>query len=339
MLTRRTFLIAPIALAACKGSAADILQLSGTTMGTTYNIVAVDHEKAVSKADLNASVSQALAEVNAQMSNWDPTSELSRFNTSTSTEPQPVSPALREVMAAAQDVHAASDGQFDVALGPLIELWGFGARGATRAAPSDGEVIDALALTGHGAPVEVGADTLRKTHPDTQVYLAAIGKGYGVDRVAGVMERFGIGDYMVEIGGDLYTSGRNPDGLAWQIGVETPDAFDRSIQQVVGVSNRGMATSGDYRNYFEEDGVRYSHLLDARTGRPVTHTTASATVLAENAMLADAWATAMLTLGRERGLEIAEAQNLAVLFVERDGTISDVRFKATQSSAFAALQA
>lgn len=339
MLTRRTFLIAPIALAACKGSTSDILDLSGTTMGTTYNIVAVDHAKSVSKPDLHAAVSQVLNDVNAQMSNWDPSSELSRFNASSSTAPYTVSPDLREVMTAAQDVHHASDGQFDVALGPLIELWGFGARGALGATPTDAEIEDALALTAQGVPVEIGRDTLRKSNAETQIYLAAIGKGHGVDRVAAVMEQFGISDYMVEIGGDLFTSGRNPDGLPWQIGVETPDAHDRSIQQVVGVTNRGMATSGDYRNYFEQDGVRYSHLLDARTGRPVTHTTASATVLAENAMLADAWATAMLTLGRDRGLEIAEAQNLAVLFVERDATTSDMRFTATQSSQFAALQA
>lgn len=339
MLSRRTFLIAPLALAACKGSAAEILDLSGSTMGTTYNVVAVDHTRRASKEDLGGAIRTALAEVNAQMSNWDAGSEISRFNATASTAPQTVSPALAEVMQAAQQVHAASDGQFDVALGPLIELWGFGAPGATRGTPDEAAIASALGLTAQGAPIEVGATTLRKTNPGTQVYLAAIGKGFGVDRVAAAIESFGITDYMVEIGGDLYTSGRNPDGRPWQIGVETPDAFDRGIQQVVGLSGLGMATSGDYRNYFEQDGVRYSHLLDARTGRPVTHKTASATVLADNAMLADAWATAMLTLGRERGLQIAEAQGLAVLFVERDIEAKDLRFTATESSRFTALQA
>lgn len=336
MISRRTVLIAPLALAACKGGA-EVLDLSGATMGTNYNIVAVDHTRRVDRQALEGAISEALAEVNAQMSNWDAGSEIARFNAATSTAPQTVSPALAEVMQAAADVHKASDGQFDVTMGPLIELWGFGATGAVRGAPAEARISDALSRAALAAPIEVSGTTLRKSHPETQVYLAAIGKGYGVDRVARALEQFGIKDYMVEIGGDLFTAGRNPDGLAWQIGVESPDPADRQVQKVVGLTGMGMATSGDYRNYFEQDGTRYSHLLDARTGHPVTHKTTSATVLADNAMLADAWATAMLVLGRERGLEIAEAQNLAVLFIERDG--ADQNFVTTPSTRFESLQA
>jgi thiamine biosynthesis lipoprotein len=127
----------------------------------------------------------------------------------------------------------------------------------------------------------------------------------------------GLTDYLVEIGGDLYASGRNPDGMAWQIGIESPDPTERGMLGVVGVSGMGLASSGDYRNYFEADGQRFSHLIDPVTGRPVQHNTASATVMAENAMLADAWSTAMLILGRERGLEIAAEHNIAVKFVDR----------------------
>ena len=140
--------------------------------------------------------------------------------------------------------------------------------------------------------------TVEKTNSDAQVYLAGIGKGYGADHVGRAIEALGITDYLVEIGGDLYTAGRNPEGLPWQIGIEAPNIADRRVLEVVGVSGLGLASSGDYRNYFEEDGQRYSHLVDPATGRPVTHKTASATVLAENAMLADAWSTAMLILGR-----------------------------------------
>ena len=130
---------------------------------------------------------------------------------------------------------------------------------------------------------------------------------------------------MVEIGGDLYVSGRNADGLDWQIGIETPDALNRQAYQVASVSNLGMATSGDYRNYFEQDGKRYSHIIDARTGRPITHRTASVTVLAESAMLADAWATALLVHGTQRGLEIANQRDLAVLFIDRHAKMRATR--------------
>merc|ERR1712065_7721 len=134
--------------------------------------------------------------------------------------------------------------------------------------------------------------------------------GYGVDVVAAAVETWGITDYMVEIGGDLYTSGNNPDGQPWQIGIEAPFAGSREVHQVASVSGFGLATSGDYRNFFEQGGVRYSHIIDPTTGYPITHNTVSATVLA------DALATAMLTLDRDRGMEIAEARNMAVVFIE-----------------------
>ena len=338
LLSRRTVLCLPVALAACNRGA-DVIELSGSTMGTTYSVVAVDHSRSQSRAELGDAIKSGLAEVNAQMSNWDPGSEISRFNKLSTTDAVSASPAMVKVLKAAQDVHAASDGQFDVTLGPLIELWGFGARNVGHRNPSDTAIAAALNRAGQGRVLRVGAGTLQKSQPDCEIYLSAIGKGYGVDRIAQALQDFGIRDYMVEIGGDLYTSGRNPDGRPWQIGIETPDARDRRVQKVVGVSNLGMATSGDYRNYFEKNGVRYSHILDARTGRPITHTTASATVLTETAMHADAWATAMLILGREKGLEIANRQNLAVLFVERDQTSSDLKFKATPSARFAELQA
>ena len=332
-LTRRAVLFAPLVLAACK-NAASILEFSGATMGTTYNVTAVDHSRSIAKQDVVTAIEAALSEVNAQMSNWDGNSEISQFNNALSTEAINVSQGFSEVVSAAQKVHAASRGQFDITLGPLIELWGFGAGAAGSQMPDEDAIAHALGSSGRGAPINVGPRTLQKTDSQTQIYLSGIGKGHGVDRVAQALAGLGLMDYMVEIGGDLYTAGSNPDGRPWQIGIEKPDVALSGVERVAKVSNLGMATSGDYRNYFEEDGVRYSHILDARTGRPVTHKTASATVLADNAMLADAWATAMLGLGRERGLEIAETENLAVLFVERNAET----FTATQSTRFTALQ-
>ncbi|MEM7520565.1 MAG: FAD:protein FMN transferase [Pseudomonadota bacterium] len=333
--SRRSFMLMPLAFAACKPGSA-VFEITGLTMGTSYNVVAVDPSMHVSEGDVRTAINAALAEVNAQMSNWDSTSEISRFNTQTGLDAVTLSPALAEVMHAAEHVHQASAGRFDTTMGPLIELWGFGASGSMKV-PENEAVLAAQARAGHTNTLRLSADQLQKTRGDAQVYLAAIGKGYGADYIGRALETLGVTDYMVEIGGDLYTSGRNPDGTPWQIGIETPEARDSGVFDVVGVSNHGLASSGDYRNYFERDGKRFSHVIDPTTGRPIEHTTASATVIAENAMLADAWATAMLTLGSEQGLAIAEAEGVAVMFVDRDTTTSALEFVAAKSSQFVGL--
>ena len=337
VITRRSFLLMTLALAACKPDA-KVLRISGVTMGTTYNVIAIDKNRRVDDAEAQAKIDAALETVNRQMSNWDNTSEISRFNAQTSVDSIPLSPELMGLMHAARQVHIHSKGRFDTTMGPLIELWGFGKDGGKHV-PSDAQIAEALTRSGHDDTLIVGETTLQKKQPDTQVYLAAIAKGYGADQVGRALEKLDISDYMVEIGGDLYASGQNPNGQPWQIGIEKPAALSGGLIDVVGISNMGMASSGDYRNYFEKDGVRFSHIIDPVTGRPITHKTASTTVLAENGMLADAWATAMLTLGREQGLMIAEAHNLAVLFIERDTSSSELVFKPTASSRFTALTA
>lgn len=326
-------------LTACKPEEVKV-ELSGETMGTTYNIIAVDKTGEVDQAEVHAAVEATLKAVNAAMSNWDPNSEISKFNASESTDPIEISPEMYKVMAAANDVHSASLGQFDVTLGPLIEIWGFGARTSESPIPADADIAARLEIVGQTKVLNLSKTplTLQKTTTDASVYLAAIAKGYGVDEVAATLGFFGLEDYMVEIGGDLVTSGTNAEGDPWNIGVEKPDAAAGTIEQVVTISGLGMATSGDYRNYFEENGVHYSHIIDAETGRPITHTTASVTVLADNAMLADAWATALLALGAERGMEIAEAQNLGALFIMRDPQAAEKTFITKASSRFTALQ-
>ncbi|MEM8699008.1 MAG: FAD:protein FMN transferase [Pseudomonadota bacterium] len=334
-LSRRSFMIMPLALAACRFGN-DVLQISGSTMGTSYNVVALDPTQRMDEGDVKAAVEDALAMVNRQMSNWDASSEISRFNVGSSTEPVTISPALAEVMQAAEAVHTASGGRFDTTIGPLIELWGFGAPGKAGR-PGDDAIETAKQRSGHSNTLVVGEDSLQKRHPSAQVYLAAIGKGYGADKVAGALRDLGITDFMVEIGGDLYASGFNPEGLKWQIGIERPQQNLRGVLDVVGISDLGLASSGGYRNFFQEDGQRYAHIVDPLTGRPVIHNTASATVLAENAMLADAWATAMHTLGKEEGLAVAEAQGIAVLFAEPVGVSAQPRFEMTASRRFTAL--
>lgn len=334
-LSRRSFIVMPLALAACKPRET-ILKLSGATMGTSYNLVAVDAPRAVSKSDLQMAVDGALQVVNAQMSNWDASSEISRFNAASNTGAQRVSPELAEVMAAAETVHIESGGSFDTTLGPLIELWGFGADNTAHNTPSDSNLALASAKSGHANTLRVANGTMQKVQSDATVYLAAIGKGFGADLIGRELAKLGVQNYMIEIGGDLYASGYNPDGKSWQIGIETPQAHTRGVLDVMSVQNRGMASSGDYRNYFEQGGTQYSHLIDPRTGRPVTHNTASTTVVADNAMLADAWATAFHILGQEEGLALAEQKGLAVLFTQANADVSG--FTTTESSHFSALR-
>lgn len=334
--SRRSFLILSTAAVAACNIEREVLRISGNTMGTTYNVVAVPSGKNVDGQALEAAIRTALAEVNAEMSNWDSASEISRVNAAPVGEDMVLSPALAQVMQSAESVHRASDGRFDVTVGPLIDLWGFGSHGTTPHVPADADIRAAMRSIGQDRVLTLSEAGLRKTAPGAEIYLAAIGKGHGVDRVADVVRGFGLSDFMVEIGGDLYTSGSNADGTPWRIGIESPVAGDRALHSVADVSGLGMATSGDYRNFFEEEDTRYSHIIDPTTGRPILHNTVSATVLTENAMLADAWATAMLVLGRERGLEIAEAEGLAVLFIDRE---AGQGYATTASSRFTALQA
>ncbi|PRY76599.1 thiamine biosynthesis lipoprotein [Yoonia maritima] len=335
-LSRRSFMLVPLCLAACKPGES-LLKVSGLTMGTTYNVAIADAPRFVSQSDVKTAVDGALATVNQQMSNWDANSEISRFNAQTSTDAQVISAELAEVMTAAETVHLASGGRFDTTLGPVIELWGFGADDHSLSTPNEASLLAAQAKSGHANTLRVTPGALQKTQPDANIYLAAIGKGYGADLVGRALEQLGVHNYLIEIGGDLYASGHNADGTAWQIGIETPEAHGRGVLDVVSVSNVGLASSGDYRNFFEQDGQRYSHLIDPRTGRPVTHNTASTTVLAENAMLADAWATAFHIIGQEEGLVLAEELDLAVLFTQHNANANAHGFTTTASSRFTAL--
>lgn len=333
-ISRRSFVLSAVCLAACKPGSA-VLELTGSTMGTTYNIVAVDHDGSVNKAELQAQIDTALGRINTLMSNWDSGSEVSRFNRHASTSPMTVSSELAQVVAAAEDVHSKTDGYFDITLGPVIETWGFGAPASGLSTPKDTALETAMANVGQDK-LSVSNTNLQKSNPATQMYLSSIGKGYGVDYVANVMAQAGLRDFMVEIGGDLYVSGSNADALSWKIGIESPDLLSRDVVEVAKASDMGMATSGDYRNFFEEDGTRFSHILDPKTGRPVTHNTTSVTVLAENAMLADAWATGLLAMGAERGIALSNDLGIAALFIERGAEGAHIK---TATEAFSALQA
>jgi thiamine biosynthesis lipoprotein len=310
-----------LVVAGC-GDRANVLVLHGATMGTTYNIKLADPPEELDPGALQQRIDALLDEVNGLMSTYRPGSELSRFNASPSTDWYPVSPELVRVVAAAQEVSKATDGAFDVTVGPLVNLWGFGPDMDVSAdqLPSAADVEAARIRVGYRQlEVRRKPPALRKSRPDLYVDLSAIAKGYGVDRVAALIADAGIANALVEIGGELHGRGHNGQGEPWRIAVERPDPGVRRALRVVPLNELGMATSGDYRNFFEVDGKRYSHTIDPATGRPVQHDLASVTVLAESAMTADAWATALLVLGPEAGLAKAQALDLPALLIRRTG--------------------
>ncbi|MEM7255089.1 MAG: FAD:protein FMN transferase [Pseudomonadota bacterium] len=294
----------------------NVVKLSGETMGTTYHVTVVDPPRNSTSA-IEEAIIAALARVNQQLNNWDPQSEVSTFNQRESTEPLPVSDAFQAVMAQSFDIHRQSDGRFDVTLAPLIELWGFGPRTPDSPVPGEAAISTALSRVGMARLLTLDGGNLTKANPKTSVNLAAIAKGYGVDQIAGALDALGISNYLVEIGGDLITAGTNQDGGPWRVGIETPDRVGRSIHYIIRLSNVGMATSGDYRNFVEHEGKRYSHILDPVTGRPVEHRLASVTVLHETAALADGWATALLVLGDKAGMTLADTLGIAAYFIVR----------------------
>ena len=299
--------------------------LQGRTMGTTFRVklaglIPERHGRA-----MLAVVQAELDKVDAAMSTYKPTSELSRFNQLPKGGELVFSPETAEVMALALRVGAASGGAFDVTVGPLVEAWGFGPS-RPRQDP------DAATLTALRA--RVGASTVLRFDPKTRairtlvpgVHLdfSAIAKGYAVDKVAARLQAEGVPGFMVEVGGEIRTHGARADKKPWRIGIEQPNPAGAGLAQVVEVTERALATSGDYRNYRERDGVRLSHTIDPRTGEPITHGLASVSVLAKTCAEADAWATAINVLGPEAGLALAEREGLAAFLLIRraDGTFA-----------------
>ncbi|MBK5930111.1 FAD:protein FMN transferase ApbE [Halochromatium salexigens] len=311
-----------------------VLVLRGSTMGTNYSVQIVEPSAALDRDALAEQINARLADITTLMSTYQPGSELSRFNNADVTEWFLVSPELEAVVEAAQAVSEASAGAFDVTVGPLVNLWGFGPSPRIEDLPSAGDIQAARARVGwRQLEVQAQPPALRKSRPDLYVDLSAIAKGYAVDQLAGLVESHGIVDYLVEIGGELRGRGVNGHGEPWRIAIERPDAGQRAVFQVVALRDLGMATSGDYRNFVEIDGQRYSHTIDPATGRPVGHRLASVTVLADDCMQADAWATALLVLGPERGLALAEQRGLAALFIEHAREAADGDAFVTQATA------
>ncbi|WP_192035695.1 FAD:protein FMN transferase [Halomonas sp. YLGW01] len=326
-MTRRLSLFAlfmlllPVMLGGCSEPLREApITLKGQIFGTYYQVILAEPMRRDEVADLEAGIREALEAVDASMSTYREDSELSAFNHSPIGEWQSLSPELMQVLEISRRVSRASDGAFDITVGGLVNLWSFGPEARPETVPPENLLEERLAQIGPDK-VELDTETGRARRlGDVYVDLSAVAKGYGVDRVGAYLEAQGVEHFLVDIGGELVLRGyRNGEAMPWRVGVEVPDEHRQVAQYVLALTDLALATSGDYRNYFEEDGKRYSHTIDPRTGRPVEHALASVTVLDDTAAEADAWATALSVLGPRAALDTARREGLAVLTLERDG--------------------
>lgn len=312
------------------------MTFSGPTMGTTYKVTVVGALGEAEQRGIEGLIAGELAEVDRQMSTWRPDSEISRFNASSELTPFPASRGLLEVVQTAREISEVSGGAFDATVTPLIAAWGFGPGGRKQTEPTDAEIEALRAQIGwSGVRVDLAAGTLQKDRPALTLELSAIAPGYAADRIAAGLRAAGHTRFLVDVGGEMLASGLAAHGGPWRLGIERPDSSGGVVQDLVLAQDRALATSGDYRNYYERDGVRLSHTIDPRTGRPIAHALASVSVLHSTAALADGWATALNVLGPDDGLALANSHNLPALFLVRS---PGGGFEERMTPAFAALR-
>ena len=305
----------------------DLYSFQGRKMGTVFSVkVAARNLNDQRLFELRLAVETAFDDVDRKMSTYRADSELSRFNELASAEPFPVSAETLEVFRHARAISQATGGAFDITVGPLVAAWGFGASGLDPTSeeasiPTETE-IEALRsrLGRHMIELNEEASTIAKHIPEVHCDLSAIAKGYAVDRAADALAAMGFENYLVELGGEIRTAGRNEEGTPWRIAIERPQTAGREPHRLLPLDEMALATSGDYRNFYEKDGRRFSHTIDPRTGRPVNHRLASVSVFDALCVRADGYATALMVLGEDEGFRFAVENNLAALFLVRDGT-------------------
>jgi len=312
------------------GMVAEILKLAGQTMGTSYHIsVVAEGFDEATETRLAQGVDSVLNAINASMSTWQEDSEISQFNRWRSTRPFPVSPEMEKVVWSAQALCKASGGAFDITVMPMVNFYGFGFEPGENRFPTVEEIDAWFELTGCDKLI-INEEGLVKSDPRIAIDLSAIAKGYGADAVAEYLQAAGYADVFVEVGGEVVAHGLNAYRQPWRIGIDRPDpdqAPGAQLQHILALSDRAIATSGDYRNYREIQGRRVSHMMDPRSGYPIEHTLASVTVVASDCMTADGIATMLMILGVENGqLWLKANPGVDVLFISRttDGTYHEI---------------
>lgn len=329
-----TFALFSLALTACE-KAPEQIAFEGKTMGTTYHVKYLDNGKVQNlpqAAEVQAKLDSLLKGVNDEMSTYQKDSQISQFNQMKEADKAvTIGADFAKVVAEAIRLNGVTEQALDVTVGPLVNLWGFGPDKRLNKVPTAEQIAEKAQAVGIDKLVLEGTQ-LSKKSPDLYLDLSAIAKGFGVDKLAEYLEALGIENYLVEIGGEIRGKGNNLQGKPWQIAIEKPEFEQgKSSQIVVPLHNLGMATSGNYRNYFEdEQGNRFSHIIDPKQLRPISHNLASITVFAPTTMTADGLSTGLFVLGPEKALEIAEKENLAIFMIIKNGQ----NFETKSSKAF-----
>ncbi len=310
-------------------------ELSGETQGTTYHIKMVLDDTSTSLEKIQHEILATLADIDALASNYNESSEISSINRLESTDALSISPEIVRLLVIARTVYERSNGCYDLTVKPLFDLWGF-SRHQNRV-PTDQEIDEILPHIGMDL-LEIDEVNLRiiKKDPKIKIDLSSIAQGYSVGAVAHRLEALGITNYLVEIGGEMMVKGHKANGNNWRVGIQAPTPFTQGIQKVIDVREQAgtaIMTAGTYRNFFEENGQTYSHILHPKTGRPITHLLRSVTVMHDDPAWADAWDTALLCVGEQEAMRIAEAENLKVLLIyEKEKKLTEYMSKAFVSA-------
>jgi len=327
MLTRIALLASLLLFASC-GRAPRELVLSGPTMGTTYTVKVAGSPQTVDAEAVRRTIDDVLALIDTQMSTYRADSALSRFNATRSTDWVDVPAEVARVIALGQEISRRSDGAFDMTVAPLIRVWGFGPSGEPEQLPTDEQLAAIRREVGYSL-LDVREDTpaLRKHTPELTIDVNGIAPGYAVDVLAARFAALGLRDFMIDIGGEVLARGRNANGVAWRIAVERPQDTEPTPYKILELHDESVTTSGEYRHYFEREGRRYSHTIDPRTGQPI-ESHGSVVVVGNSSAAIDAWATAMNVLGPDAGVELADREGLAVMYVLAEGSTLRARTSA-----------
>ena len=304
-----------------------VLRISGQTMGTQYTMTVVDPPETLTEQQLKRPIDRRLQQLELRFSTYDPSSDLSLVNEEPTIQWIDVPPELAAVLGEAMLAARHTEGAYDPTVGPLVNLWDFGPGAKSPPEPpTDEQIAETLKNVGlKCVDVQFDPPAVRKSAPEVYIDLSGIVKGYAADELSRLLVELGLGNHMVNIGGEVKTSGTNPRGTPWQIAIERPEPGPRRPYRTIELSGMALATSGNYRNYFEMSGRRVSHIIDPRTGRPVEHQVVSASVIHHSCMRADALATALMVLGPKDAMEMAADQELAVMLVlEEEGKYRDL---------------
>lgn len=326
------FLVLFVALSGC-GAGDSMESFGGPTMGSRYAIQYVRYPGMPGPVEVQQQVEAILAEIDRQMSTYRSDSDIERFNDLPASHCQAMPASILNLVRVGEQLSAQSEGAFDLTVEPLLNLWGFGPQAREEKVPAAEALAEARQRVGHGH-LRIDGDQLCKDAA-VEVDFNSIAAGYAVDRIAAQLEAAGIHSYLAEVTGELKAVGKKLDGSPWRIALEEPRDDRQVAERIIAIDGYGVSTSGDYRNYFEQDGRRYSHTFDARTGRPVLHDLASVTVIHPQALMADGLSTLLLILGPERGRDYAQRSQIAAFFVMR----TDTGFVTSTSQAFDRLSA